>query len=112
MFHDAARVESFPHEIPHYYVIAHRTGYGDDLRWYCREHDFFHNFCEEFFHDRPSPVLWSLAHGSEIENSAYEELMVQTCQRWVRTNERPIIGGVDWDQFKQQALQYLEITTG
>src|ERR1041385_9361001 len=102
-FKDGTEIASFPHDIPHYYVIAHRTGYGDDLLRYCREHDFFHSYCEQFFHDRPSPVLWSLAHGGEVENSDYEEIAVQTCQRWVRTGERPIVGTVDWDRFKQDA---------
>src|SRR3954469_16634406 len=83
-FPDGSHIESFPHDIPHYHVIAHRSGYGDDLLAYCREHDFFHAFCEEFFNDRASPVLSSLAHGTEVDNSVYEELMVQTCQRWVR----------------------------
>lgn len=107
-FDDGAEIASFPHDIPHYYVISHRSGYGDDRLTYCREHDFFHSFCEEYFQNRASPILWSLAHGDEIENSVYEELIVQTCQRWVRGNERPIIGGVDWDSFKRQALELLQ----
>jgi hypothetical protein len=110
-FPDETSIESFPHDIPHYYVIAHRCGYGDNLLWYCREHDFFHAFCEEYFHDRPSPVLWSLAHGEEVI-STYEEIVVQTCQRWVRSNERPIIGGVDWDAFRARAVELLEIYHG
>lgn len=107
-FSDGSSIASFPHEIPHYYIIAHRCGYGDDLLAYCREHDFFHGYCEEYFNNRASPILWSLAHGDEIVDSVYEELVVQTCQRWVRCNERPIIGGVDWDNFKQKALNFLE----
>src|SRR5688572_10014257 len=108
IFQDGTKINSYPHDIPHYYVIAHRCGYGDDILAYCREHDFLHSFCEQYFNDRPSPVLWSLAHGSEIEGSVYEEIIVQTCQRWIRTNERPIVGGVDWDDFKQQATQRLQ----
>lgn len=99
-FHDGTKIKSFPHDIPHYYVIAHRCGYGDDLLAYCREHDFLHSFCEDYFYDRPSRVLLALARGEEDTKSQYEEVMVQTCQRWIRANERPIIGGVDWDKFK------------
>lgn len=109
-FPDGTNLESFPHEIPHYYVIAHRCGYGDDLLDYCREHDFFHAFCEEYFHNRASPVLWGLAHQMDVEDSTYEELLVQSCQRWVRGNERPIIGNIDWDDFKKQSIGLLKET--
>jgi hypothetical protein len=100
---------SHPHNIPHYYVIAHRLGYGDDLIAYCREHDFFHNFCEQYFNDRPSPTLMATARGIELPRYASipEEILVQTCQRWVRTNERPIVAGVDWDAFRREALDVL-----
>lgn len=39
-------VEAHPHHTPHYHVIAHRCGYGDDVMAYCREHEFCHNFVE------------------------------------------------------------------
>lgn len=103
-FSDGSFIFSYPHDTHHYHVISHRCGYGDDILSYCRDHDFLHSFCEEFFNDRVSPVLWSLAHGEEVVTSIYEEIVVQTCQRWLRSNERPIVGGVDWDRFKQQAL--------
>jgi hypothetical protein len=103
-FRDGSSVESHPHDTHHYHVIAHRTGYGDGILAYCREHDFLHCFAEQWFHARPSRVLWALAHGTEDPSPQYEELVVQTCQRWLRANERPIIGGVDWDGFKTSAL--------
>jgi hypothetical protein len=108
-FYDGVELSSYPHEIPHYYVIAHRLGYGDDILGYCREHDFFHSFAEQYFHDRPSLTLWAVAHGHSLGEyqATYEELVTQTCQRWVRANERPIISGVDWDAFKREALDRL-----
>jgi hypothetical protein len=114
VFHDGSEAETYPHQVPHYSVIAHRLGYGDELLRYCQEHDFFHSFCEEYFRDRPSPVLWGIAHGSSIAISvaAYEELVVQACQRWVRANERPIVGGVDWGGFKSHALALLDRLNG
>lgn len=108
-FQDGVELSSYPHEIPHYYVIAHRLGYGDNLLAYAREHDFFHSYTEQYFHDRPSLTLWAVAHGDTLGQyqATYEELVTQTCQRWVRANERPIIGDVDWDGFKREALELL-----
>lgn len=106
-FPDGSIFESFPHDTNHYSVISHRCGYGDDILAYCREHDFFHSFCEEYFNNRHSPIMWALAHGGEVDQSIYEEIIVQTCQKWVRANERPIVGGVDWNAFKREALLLL-----
>ena len=109
-FRDGTTCDALPDLGPHYHVIAHRCGYGDDVARYCFEHEFMHCFAEQFFHDRPSRVLWAIAHGSMLTGraAAYEELVAQTCQRWVRANERPIIGGVDWDRFKREALGHLD----
>src|SRR5213075_3490181 len=77
VFHDGAWTEGHPHHIPHYFVIAHRCGYGDDILSYCREHEFVHELLSERLTGGPSRVLWRLAHkdrpltGSE---SAWEEL--------------------------------------
>lgn len=109
-FLDGASIESWPHDTPHYHVNAHRLGYNGDLLTYCRDHDFFHAFCEQWFFDRPSLTLWAVAHNEPVpeDADAYEEMAVMTCQRWVRANERPIIGNVDWDLFKTTALAQLE----
>ncbi len=104
---DGAVIESQPHDTHHYHVIAHRCGYGDDILAYCREHDFLHSFTEQWFYDRPSRVLWALAHGTVTPSPQYEELVVQTCQRWLRANERPIAAGADWDGFKRSAVTAL-----
>jgi hypothetical protein len=106
-FRDGSAWASHPHETTHYHVIAHRCGYGDDILAYCREHDFFHHFCAEYLDGSTSRILWALAHDIEPSAPAFEEFTVQACQRWVRANERPIIGGVDWDQFKARAIWLL-----
>ena len=87
---------------PHYRVIAHRCGYEDDTLRYCIEHEVAHLVVEEVLHDRPSRVLWALAHGQPLlgADSAYEEIAAQALQRFVRANERPIVGGVALDAMR------------
>lgn len=109
-FHWSGRsCEARPHHTPHYHVIAHRCGYGDDVSAYCIEHEFAHAFIEERLHNRPSVILWSLAHHVELEpeKSIYEEAAAQMFQRWLRANERPILSGIDWDGLKRDALALL-----
>jgi hypothetical protein len=105
-FLDGTSYGAHPHDTHHYAVIAHRCGYGDDLLAYCREHEICHLLVEEWLHDRPSRILWGLAHGEPLapHEAAYEEIAAQALQRWVRAAERPIIGGVDWDALKHRAL--------
>ena len=109
-FPDGTSCPSVAHDSAHYHVIAHRCGYGGDLAAYTFEHDFAHAFVEERLHCRPSKVLWGLAHGVMLSghDAAYEEIAAQTFQRWLRANERPIIGGVNWDALKHEALALLE----
>lgn len=109
-FPDGSSAPAVPQTVPHYTVIAHRCGYGDDLHAYCVEHDFSHAFTEERLHRRPSRVLWALAHGGMLSGNeaAYEEIAAQVFQRWLRANERPIIGGIAWDDLKRDALRLLE----
>ena len=38
-FKDGATCTAVPSMSPHYHVIAHRCGYGDDLGRYCYEHE-------------------------------------------------------------------------
>ena len=110
LFEDGSEASSIPHNTPHYHVVAHRLGYGDNLLAYCFEHEFCHSFVEERLHDRPSQVLWAVAHGQTLSGptSAYEEIAAQVFQRWLRANERPILSGVDWDKLKADALVLLE----
>jgi hypothetical protein len=106
-FPDGTSYGAHPHLFDHHYhVVAHRLGYQDDIMRYCREHEAMHHIVGEFFYDRPSRIIWALAHGHEVapSDAAYEETMVMTCQRWVRTNERPIVADVDWDALKYRAL--------
>jgi hypothetical protein len=109
-FPDGTSVGSTPHDTHSYHVISHRLGYEDDILAYCREHEFAHAFMEEKLHDRPSQVLWNLAHNLPIDDKlhAYEEIAAQTFQKWLRSAERPITSGVDWIQMKKEALQLLE----
>lgn len=95
---------------PHYRVISHRCGYQDDTLAYCREHEVAHLVLEEVLHDRPSTVLFALAHGRSVapEQAAYEELAAQALQRFVRANERPIVGGVPWDRLKARMEEVLQ----
>jgi hypothetical protein len=102
-------VSAWPHQTADYNLIAHRCGYGYDILAYCREHEFCHLFVEQEFHRRPSFILHSLANGyvPSGREAAYEELMAQSFQRFLRANERPMIGGVKWDDLKARALHML-----
>ncbi|RSV15671.1 hypothetical protein CA235_07405 [Sphingomonas sp. ABOLF] len=121
-FRDDSSYGALPHDTPDYDEIARRCGYwegwpglGPLLRGqarlrYCREHEVCHHLVGEAFYNGPSPVLWALAHGSEVtlQEAALEEAMVMTLQRWLRANERPIIGGVEWSALKSRALALLD----
>jgi hypothetical protein len=109
---DGTSYAAQPHDTADYDVIGGRCGYGrgpDARMAYAREHEVLHHLVGHWFFFGPSPVLWTLAHGLPIsaQDAALEEAMVMTCQRWVRAGERPIIGGVDWDRFKREALALL-----
>lgn len=108
-FDDGASYGAQPHDTPHYHVIAHRCGYGDDLLTYCREHEVCHLLAECYFVLGGPSVLRKLAHGQPVlpQAAATEELVVMALQRWLRANERPIVGGVDWDALKRAALSIL-----
>ena len=100
-----------PHDTSHYHVIAHRCGYGDDILAYCREHEVCHHIIGEWVKGTGSEVIRPLADGAEPDQitAVFEEVMVQTLQRWLRTNERPIIGNLDWDDLKHRALAVLDV---
>lgn len=107
VFPDGAETCAHPHpEEPHYHVIAHRCGYGDDLLAYCREHELAHAIVAQEFRGWVSWALHAQAHGytPTAFSSTYEEIVAQTLQRWARANERPIVGGVDWDAIKDKFL--------
>lgn len=109
-FDDGSFVNSIPHpQDPHYHVVAHRCGYEDDLHAYTLEHEFAHCLLAERLQQRASPVLWALAHGTEASagDAALEELAVQSFQRYLRANEQPIVGGIDWGLMKREALALL-----
>lgn len=114
-FPSGRNTEAYPHpEEPHYHVIAHRCGYGDDLLAYCREHELAHCVVMEHLFAQPSFVLNAQVHGIVLESgvSALEELAAQALQRWARTNERPIIGGIDWDRMRTTFLFHADRLNG
>ena len=110
VYKDGKRVPAAAHfDDPHYRVLAHRLGYGDDVMAYCREHDFCHEFLNEKLRGTPSPVMRGVAEGQEVDpiDAAMEEAFVMAFQRFLRANERPIIGGIDWDKLKADAIRLL-----
>lgn len=107
---DGASYGAHPHETHRYHAIAHRCGYGDDILAYCREHEVCHHMAGLWITGGGSNVIGPLAQGIEPDpiEALHEELLVVTFQRWLRANERPIIGGVDWDGLKTRALAVLD----
>jgi hypothetical protein len=96
-FEDGSSYGALPHDEPHYHAIAHRLGYQGDTLAYCREHELAHHLIAEAFGSH-SPVIWALAHGEKppVMIAAAEEALAMTLQRFARTNEVPMIEGVNW----------------
>lgn len=108
-YDDGTSYGAHPHDTHHYYVIAHRCGYGDDVLAYAREHEACHHIVGHWIKQGGSDVIGPLAHGVQPDpvKAVMEEAMTMIFQRWLRANERPIIGGVDWDGLKVRALTLL-----
>lgn len=110
IFEGGLVVDATPHPWDHHYhVIAHRCGYEDNLHSYTIEHETAHHVVEEVLFDRPSRVLLGLASGKPLspQESAGEELLAQTLQRYARASEQPIIGGVDWARLRDRFFEVL-----
>lgn len=108
LFKGGASIDARPHDTHHYHVIAHRCGYGDDTLRYCQEHEVCHSLVAEWFYNQPSRVLLNLALGFTPRLDApFEEVMTQTLQRFLRANERPIVGDVNWDGLRDYARSIL-----
>ena len=113
-YDDGASYGAHPHHEDHHYtVIASRCGYSPDHAGrlqYAREHEACHHIVAEWIGGYTSKVLWPLAHGRDpvAMDATLEEAAAMTFQRWLRANERPIIGGVDWDGLKGRALGLLD----
>lgn len=109
-YEDGATFGAHPHDTHHYHVIAHRCGYGDDILDYAREHEVCHHIVGLWIKGSGSDVIGPLAHGIDPDpvKATLEEALTMTFQRWLRANERPIIGGVDWDGLKRRALEALD----
>jgi hypothetical protein len=111
VFADGLVYGAHPHwAMPHYSVIAHRCGYGDDLLAYCQEHEVCHHIVGQWITGGGSKVIRALAQGQapDLAEAVPEEVLAQTFQRWLRANERPIVADVDWDGLKARALALLE----
>lgn len=112
-YEDGSSYGALPHHNDHHYtLIAARCGYRPDHEGrlqYAREHECAHHMVSEWIMGCPSYVVWSLAHGAIPGQglTTFEEMAAQTFQRWLRANERPIIGGIDWDDLKARALGLL-----
>jgi hypothetical protein len=99
-----------PEDDPTYRALAERLGYGGDIYAYCREHDFLHSFVEQEVFGRPSPVLWSLAHGwRHPDTTEYEEALVQAFQAFLRGNIAMTATSPDrdWWAIRQKAYNLL-----
>lgn len=110
VFNDGSEAGAHAHYTPHYYVIAHRLGYADDVWRYCFEHEVAHSIVAEFFSDSPSLVLHAMAHGKQPEHYAaiQEECVSQLVQRYARCNEEPIISNVAWHELRSEFLNAVD----
>jgi hypothetical protein len=109
VYDDGPSFAAHPHDVPHTYVIAHRCGYQDDILRFTQEHEVCHHIVSEWILGRQSLVIRPLARGLTPYpcDALLEETLTQTFQRWLRANELPIIGDVDWSGFKARALALL-----
>lgn len=101
---------SVPHRTTAYRRLTARMGYRRNIIAYCLEHDFLHSYIEQELNDRPSPILYALAHGEPApKTTAYEEALVQMFQMFLRsgadmTATQP---GVDWWKIRENVRQIL-----
>jgi hypothetical protein len=93
-----------------YYRLAKRLGYGQDIYWYCKEHDFLHSFLMEEAYERPSRVLLPLAHGRQPRRTAGEEATVQLFQAFMRADwdMTATDPDVDWWAIREKAYAVLD----
>jgi hypothetical protein len=108
-FYDGTSYGAHPHDAPHYWHLAFRCGYEGDVFKYCQEHELAHHLVSELF-DRPSPILWALAHGEKPAAWLVpaEEALVLCLQKYARTNEHPFVDGIDWKPLRERFLQLAE----
>lgn len=99
-----------PHDTADYHIIANRLGYGDDIMRYAIDHEVAHHCVTEWAFNRRSAVLWPLAHGMKpvLRWAVAEEALAMTFQKWLRCDERPIIGDVDWHGLKARATEAID----
>jgi hypothetical protein len=99
-----------PSDDPSYRALAARLGYGDDILAYCLEHDFLHSFLEQEVFQRPSPILYALAHDvPPPPTTCYEEALVQLFQGFLRNNwdMTATHPDIDWCVIRTKAVIFL-----
>jgi hypothetical protein len=81
-FPDGAMAFACPHDTPEYHAHAIEKTGKDDIFLYCFQHDLMHSLHGEM-HNRPSVVLWALAHDlpTNTAECEMEEEQAQTLQR-------------------------------
>ena len=97
---------AIPSHDEHYYRLAARLGYGDDIKRYCVEHDTCHSLVEQEVFDRPSPIIWNLAHGlTHPKDTVYEEALVQFFQAFLRGGWEMTAAApdIDWWAIREKA---------
>ena len=81
-FHDGTEAHAVPQDTPEYHAHAIEKTGKDDILLYCWQHDLMHVMHAEM-RDRPSVVLWAVAHGlpTDTPECEQEEREAQDLQR-------------------------------
>ena len=70
-FKDGTEAHASPHDTPDYHQHAIEKTGQDDILLYCWQHDLMHVVHGEM-NNRPSVVLWALAHGEPVGTAECE----------------------------------------
>lgn len=105
-------VDAIPHETAHYFIIAARLGYQDDIYRYCWEHELAHCVVAEYLKNDTSLVLRHIAKMDTVSrwDITAEELLAQTLQRFANANEEPIISDINWHDMRRIFYKYRDMS--